>query len=220
MDRSKIRYPIQSVIRFRFHPNRNPEMVENSQDNVYDGRKDPWPLLFAARKSIRYHRYRERFFDRWHNTASTMTAVMGSATIASLLATKEGLSFVVVVATATAVAGAADLVFGFARRARRHNDLARDFTALEQNLKREGETIPADRHRELVIVRLEIESREPPVLNALDCICHDELVTAHNLGDGYRSNLTGLQRAFAQWFDFQPGQIRLRAEELNSGRLS
>ena len=168
-----------------------------------------WSLLFAVRRSVRYHRRRERFFDRWHRFGALASAIAGSAAIASLLA-KFSATLVTGLVAAAAVAGALELVFGFARSARLHNDLAREFTTLEQELVQAGEDVAPARLRDLEGRRLEIESREPPVLRVLDAMCHDELVTALDIEEGQRTDPTWVQRMLAHWFDV--GAHRLRKQ--------
>ena len=79
---------------------------------------------------------------------------------------------------AAAVAGALELVFDFVRSARLHSGLAGEFTKLEQDLVRAGEELAPPQLRDLEKRRLDVESREPPVLRVLAAMCHDELVTA------------------------------------------
>ena len=168
-----------------------------------------WRLLFSVRRSVRYHVRRERFFDRAHHVGAFVAALSGSATIATLLAGHQEL--VTAAAAATALAGAVEMVFGLARKARRHNHLAREFIALERDLVRAGEELPEPRLRELEAVRLDIEAREPPVLRVLDAICHDELVTALGIEDGHRSNLGWWQRWPAHLVDVGAHRLHKRA---------
>lgn len=93
-----------------------------------------------------------------------------------------------------AVAGAPELVFGFARSVRLHNGLAGEFTRLEQDLPQAGEALAPARLRDLKARRLDIESREPPVLRVLNAMCHDGLVTALDIDDGERTNSARVQR--------------------------
>ena len=167
-----------------------------------------WSLLFGVRRSVRYHRRRERFFDRMHHLGAFAAALTGSATIAALLAGHPTL--VTVAAAVTALAGAGEMVFGLARKARRHNNLAREWIALERDVVRAGEELPESRLRELEAARLDIEACEPPVLRVLDAMCHDELVTALGIEDGHRSNLGWWQRWFANVADVGAHRLRKR----------
>ena len=166
--------------------------------------------MFAAQRSIRYHRHRERFLERLHRSGALVTAVSGSAAFAALLA-EFGDAWVTSLVAAAAVAGAIELVFGLSRAARRHSDLARDFVELEQALVRAGEGLSEPELRELQARRLEIEGREPPILRVLDGICHDELVTAHGIPNAERSNVTWLQRWLANVTDIGAHRLRKHA---------
>ena len=168
-----------------------------------------WDLLFGVRRSVRYHARRERFFDGAHNLGALAAAVAGSAAVAALLGELDPALTTAAVAV-TAVAGACELVFRTARAARLHNDLARDFIALEKELVVAGEDLPAAELRALEAARLDIEAREPPPLRVLDAMCHDELVTALGIEDAERSNLTWWQRRLAPFVDV--GAHRLRKQ--------
>ena len=167
-----------------------------------------WSLLFGVRRSVRYHVRREQYFDRAHHLGAFAAALTGFATIAALLADHAALA---TAAAATALAGAGEMAFGFARKARRHSDLAHDFIDLEKALVQTGDALPESRLRELEAVRLDIEARKPPVLRALDAMCHDELVTALGIEDGQRSNLGWWQCWPAHFADLGAHRLRKRA---------
>ena len=169
-----------------------------------------WNLLFAVRRSIRYHRRRERWLDGAHNLGALTAAVSGSATVAALLAGINPL-LVTIAAAATAIAGAIELVFGLAKKARLHNELARDFIGLEQGLVRAGESLSEPDLREFVARRLDIESREPPALRVLDAMCHDELVTALGIEARQRSDPKWYQRWLANIVDVGAQNLRKHA---------
>ena len=117
---------------------------------------------------------------------------------------------VTTVAAVTAFFGACEIVFGPAKKARLHSELARDFIGLEQALVRAGEDLPEAQMREFEAQRLDIESREPPVLRVLDAMCHDELVRALGIDESERSEPEWYQRWFAHVFDV--GAHRLRRQ--------
>ena len=167
-----------------------------------------WSLLFGVRRSVRYHVRRERYFDRAHHFGAFVAALSGSATITALLAGHPVL--VTVAAAATALCGAGEMVFGLARKARLHSNLAREFIALEKALIVAGEDLAESRLREFEAVRLDIEAREPPVLRVLDAMCHDELVTALGIESGQRSNLDWWQRCCANVVDVGAHRLRKR----------
>ena len=170
----------------------------------YDG------LLFAVRRSVRYHRHRERFLDRVHDLGALLTAFGGSATVATLVAQlPPGWVWVrLVLASVTAFAGAAELVFGTARAARRHDVLARDFVQLERDLVCARASLSAEALIEFQDRRLEIEAREPVVYRILDAICHDELLTALGRDRSHRTNVTRWQRFWCHLVDVGAHRIR------------
>ena len=173
-------------------------------------------LLFDVRRSVRYHRRRQQFLDRVSDWVKAATAVAGSATVASLLAYTPGdessqPTLAEMLAATTAILAALDVVFGFGKLARRHNDLAREFIALEQETLRAGSTSTPDNLVRLQTGRLAIEAKEPPHYRVLNAICYDELVTAMGYADKYRSNIYWFQRALAQFVDVFPSWIRKQA---------
>ena len=134
-------------------------------------------LLFGVRRSVRYHRRRERFLDVAGAWFRVLTAGAGAATALALLAEFSAWQ-VSTAAVATAVFSVLDIVFMPERTARLHNELARDFIALEQDMLRIPPDPPQDDVTALVARRLAIEMREPPHLRALNLMCHNELVKA------------------------------------------
>ena len=145
-------------------------------------------LLFAARRSVRYHMYRQRFLDRISDWGSVTTAVVGSATFAAFL-TEQG--WLPHAAGATALFSAFEVIFRPGRLARQHNELARDFIALEQEaLRTQAATLTPKALLALQTRRLDIEAKEPPVYRVLDTICHDELVRALGHPNEQQSNVT------------------------------
>ena len=137
-------------------------------------------LLFATRRSVRYHRHRQRFLDRVHDFGALLTAF----------------------------AGAHELVFGTARAARRHDALAREFVVLEKELLRARTTLTSETLLELQTRRLDIEATEPPVYRVLDATCHDELVTALGRDETQRTNVTRVQRWLRHVVDIGAHRIR------------
>ena len=169
--------------------------------------RDAWSLLFGIRRSVRYHMRRQRFFDRLERIGALASLVAGSSTVVTLLARVDE-RLVLAAAAATAVAGASAVIFTPGLRARQHNDLARDFIALEQDLVRAGDAVTPERLAELKARRLQIEAAEPPILRVLDAMCHNELLTALDGDEGQRASITRLQRWLANWADFRADRLR------------
>ena len=167
-------------------------------------------LLFAVRRSVRYHRHRESFLDRVHQFGALLTAFAGLATVATLLAElPTGWTWVRFgAASVTALAGATELVLGPARAARRHDSLAVAFLMLEKDLRRAGPSLTPEILVELQSCRLDLAAVEPPVYRVLDAVCHDELVTALGMDSSLRITVTPWQRLWRHLFDVGADRIR------------
>ena len=170
-------------------------------------------LLFAARRSVRYHRHRERFLDRMHHLGSLLTTFGGSATITAFVAElpADWAWLLPTAALITALAGAHEVVFRTAQGARQHASLARDFVILEQDLLGAGSSLTSKTLVELQTRRLDIEATEPPVYRVLDATCHDELVTALGVESSQRTNVRWWQRVCRHLLDVAPHRIRKQA---------
>ena len=153
---------------------------------------------------------RQRFFDRLDRAAALASLVAGSSTVVALLAS-VGEGLVLAAAAATAAAGACAAVFMPGRRARQHNDLAREFIGLERDLIGTAGDLTPERLAELADRRLAIEAGEPPILRVLDALCHNELLTAVGGSDDQRATITRLQRWLANWTDYRADRLRKRA---------
>jgi len=135
-----------------------------------------WDLLWAVRRSQRYHARRHAFYRRWHQLTAFVGVIGGSAVFASLghlLPTSMALW----AAAAVALLSAADLVVGTADMAHVHHDLRRQFGGLEADII--GDIAPSA----AILAawearRLAIEAHEPPVYVALDILCENELIRA------------------------------------------
>jgi len=170
-------------------------------------RSDFYKLLFGVRRSIRYHHRRRLFFDRLHQISTFLSAVTGTATVASLLANASSLALFFGICVA--IFSVIDLVVGAAQAARVHHDLAKKFIELEKAMT--ACKSPSD---EDVIhfrsERLDIESEEPPVLKVLDAICHNELIRALGHDPKYYAKIAWYQRLFAHFFDIREHKIQLQ----------
>ena len=163
-------------------------MTSDLDDKTYE-------LLFAVRRSVRYHERRRRFYEIWNTITVAGAVIGGSSAVAAVFADWTILStaFPAVVA----VMAAFDLAVGTARRADRHGDLARQFIALEQDFAH-GRDLEDDEYEALTRRRLAIEASEPPVLRLLDAMCHFEVL--RSLGDATRHPpIPWLRRAASQW---------------------
>ncbi len=166
-------------------------------------------LLFGVRRSIRYHNRRTRFFDRTHKLSTFLSALGGTATLASVLA-KAGPAWTLSCALAVAVFSVIDLVVGTAQAARLHNDLSKRFFALEKSII-SLKAPEAENIAELTAQRLDIEADEPPPLKVLDSMCHNELLRAMGYDKSEFVEIKWYQRRFSQLFDLREHIIRRTA---------
>ncbi|HFD81036.1 MAG TPA: hypothetical protein ENK05_11710 [Gammaproteobacteria bacterium] len=151
----------------------------NDAAEIEEAPDERYPLLFNVRRSIRYHMRREAFFSGWHNVTSAAGVIFGSAAVGALV-TRLDNRVALYAAAMVAVFSAIDLVIGTAEKARRHNDLRRRFVDLERKIiaKQANMETLQDEY-------LAIEADEPPVLRALDTICHNDLLQAEGHKEGF-----------------------------------
>ena len=162
-------------------------------------------LLFAVRRSVRYHNRRRQFFDRLSKTITILTAVGGIGTVSTLLAKSETLALWY--GAAAGFFSVLDLVIGCAEQARTHTDLAKQFIELEIKMVKAGEKISAEQLADFTTERLHIEINEPPILRVVDLQCHNELSRAMGYGKSEQYKISLLQKLFAPFFDFNPSKF-------------
>lgn len=164
-------------------------MTSDLNDKTYE-------LLFAVRRSVRYHDRRRRFYEIWNTITVAVAVIGGSSAAATVVADSTTVS--VVLSALVAIVAALDLAVGTARRADRHGDFARQFIALEQAFAH-GRDLEDDEYETLVRRRLAIEASEPPVLRLLDAMCHYEVL--RSLGDAARHpRIPWVRRVMSQLF--------------------
>ena len=185
---------------------RHGEMTTEELEDRYD------KLLFGVQRSVRYHRRRERFLDRFADWGKVITALAGSATFASIAAELDDPWPRYFAAGLTALLAASDVIFNPSRLARQHNDLARDFIRLERDM------VCAQAEAELTAPvvatfqarRLSIEAKEPPHYRVLNMMCHNELVRALGRDPAQCADIGLLRRIVANVIDL-PGRIDKRS---------
>lgn len=165
---------------------------------------DGWVvLLFGVRRSVRYHSRRRAFFDNLQAFTNSMSVIFGSAAFFTLLsrATNHnviGVDLPMVASAAVAVFSGVNLITRSWVKARLHEDLGKRFLALERKMVEVGDerATNADLKR-FVSERLSIEADEPPILQVLDLLCHNELIRAQGYGD--EVDIAWLRRRCAQF---------------------
>ena len=136
-------------------------------------------LLFGIRRSVRYHKRRQRFYELWHKITAMVGLFFGSSAMAGFadFLLDWGLWLPVALSCVAALIVAAHYAVRPVFCANLHADLGRRFIFLEQQF-------PSDRDMaeglidDLTSKRLDIEAAEPPPLRLLDAMCHFELLRA------------------------------------------
>lgn len=171
-------------------------------------------LLFGVRRSFRYHRRRQAFFDRCHTLTMAVVVLFGSATIAAFAsALVEGWPLWAKLAPSVlaSVLGIFDLVVGFSRKTWLYADLARQFGELEQQIINANasatDELSAAALADLTSRRLAIENHEPPTLQVLDTLCHNDLLRAMGRPRNEWIEVGFWQRRFAQLLDIAPHKL-------------
>ena len=154
-------------------------------------------LTCRIRRSIRYHRARERFFRTWASAIAFISLVSGSSVVAAIL-TEMLVYFALTAGAVVALTQAAEMAFGISAKASTHNGLAVEFSALEAAMARVPDPDEAARRRFLEDT-LRIEMREPPIKRYLDLICHNQVARA--MGSDDVESLAWWQRLFAQYLN-------------------
>jgi hypothetical protein len=168
-------------------------------------------LLFAVRRSIRYHVRRRQFFDRFKFFTGFFSVISGGGTVVSVLSstpTSSKTVLIVIFGSLVGILSAIDLVVGCSNASREHHDLARAFSDLEKDMV----SAEANPTREHLIGfsnrRIEIEKNERPKLGILDAQCHNELVRAYGHEDGQAVKIMWYQGVFAHFIDIFPSKLR------------
>lgn len=162
-------------------------------------------LLFAVRRSVRYHYRRSCFFDGWNRFTIVISIILGSAAVASFL---NG-NTITSIYPALLSFWSAFIAIISTRMARLHTDLARRFIALTVEIIRIKE-LTEDDIIELRVKRLEIEADEPPIKRILDIICHNELCQAEGYPESKLYHVPFYKRFLANFLSSGDASIRKR----------
>lgn len=167
-----------------------------------------YALLFDVRRSVRYHARRRRFFELWNTATNALSVVFGSATIYGVLKS-GGEALAIGAAVLVTILSSLNLVVDSTRRARSHEDLARQFIELEKAIVQAGDMTEAQ-YQVFVGRRLDIEANEPPILRVLDSICHNEMLRAegYDPSDSSYVKIKWWQRLLAQFVDVGEHHIK------------
>ena len=154
-------------------------------------------LIWGVRRSVRYHRKRQAFFESLDRWTSFCLLLLGSGSVALILHENDG--WAMVAGVLVAVFSSLKLVFAYSRKAARHGRFASDFTRIE---KKQIADESDQAVKEATGLRLELEANEPPILRVLDILCHNELIRAMGIDNpGEKVPVLWYQRLLANWFD-------------------
>src|SRR5262245_41180936 len=94
--------------------------------------KDWAGMLFGVRRSVRYHTRRRAFFERIGFLTKFLSVILGSGTgVAALIGHKTTTAWL---GFLTAALSYADILIGYASKARLYHDLTRKFIELEKEM--------------------------------------------------------------------------------------
>lgn len=162
-------------------------------------------LLFGVRRSVRYHRRREHFFDTWGKWTNGLNIVFGSAAAGAFLSHARAIT--PVLALLVVLTSTVDVIVGSATAARKHSDLARRFIEIETAMV----LCPAGTGEDIArftAQRLAVEADEPPVMRMLDILCHNELAMASGNDDSAIYRVGWFRRRLAHVVNFDTQDLK------------
>lgn len=143
-------------------------------------------LMFGVRRSVKYHTYRQRFFENILNLSLFMALASGPALVflATTADPPDGNWTKYIPAIITSVFTGVALVGRVGAKANLHCQLKIEFIRLRQDMeRRRGEAKDEGTVAEWTAQRLGIEAGEPPINRVVDGLCHNEVVEAMGIDD-------------------------------------
>ena len=177
-------------------------MMNEDTEKVTAADQAIFELLWPTRRSIRYHHYREAFYDSWRMRTAALNLLLSTGSIATFMA--EIPYAPLIGGVLIAVFSTFDLVVGYASKARLHNNLARRWVELEKQIVAAG-TGAAKMADQFKAARLDVEADEPPIKRVLDVFCHNELARATYSDSEVDSNIK-----LIKWYQFPLRNYLLR----------
>lgn len=145
-------------------------------------------LLFAIRRSIRYHDRRRAFFDRLHRLTGVLTILLAGGVLFELAGTGSTAWWLQIIGVVAAVLASFDMVIGYAAYSVRHSNLRGCFVDLEVKIVAgDCEESTWTKYEQ---ERLKIERDEPPIYRALDLLCHNEQCKAEGSDSQYLADIS------------------------------
>jgi hypothetical protein len=167
-----------------------------SDDGYYD-------VCFSIERARRYHSKMRAFYEWCHNLARVAMALSGTASFFVVLA--KDLDIAKYLTGIVAVGASIDSVFRFERKARLHDQLAQEFTALAARIA-EWDPTPVNL-RKARSGRLKIEAREPPVRRLIDLQAQNEEARSRGISPIDLVPLSPLQRVLGYVVTFGVGRL-------------
>lgn len=142
---------------------------------------DHQETYLQVHRSVRYHDRRSSYFVKLHRITSALTVLMSGTILLMITDTMPPSSFINWISGVAAAFAATDVLVGFSRKAEQHQDLKRQFVALEVKM------IEGDNKRSTWLKHAgectRIGGDEPAIYRALDVLCHNETSVAFGLND-------------------------------------
>lgn len=170
-------------------------------------------LYFGIARSVRYHIYRQNFFNTCHTWVLLIAFASSTATLAAFVEILPRL-FQIIPSVITSIVVAIDIVVRVDQKAMNHRDLRNSFVKLQKRMEKEKDGILSQTEglqvlRDITSERLSIETKEPGTKIVLDSVCHNELVRTMGHAPSNYVKIGFLQRCFKQWFDLQSHKLRV-----------
>ncbi|MDA8375633.1 MAG: hypothetical protein M0Z50_00905 [Planctomycetia bacterium] len=154
-------------------------------------------LLFGVRRSVRYHERRAAFFSRLDTLNGLISLSAGTSVAATAISGHPVVAFSA--GTIVALSNVINVMIGSSRMAALHRELRGRFIGLERQMVLSAMT--AENFQRFTDERLRIESEEPPVIGALDALCHNEEARAEGNVSCVRP-VSWWQRMGSQFLDY------------------
>lgn len=139
-----------------------------------------WDILWNTRLGVRYHMHLQNFYSKAGKFITVFSLVTSSAAFVTIY--QNNTTCAKVLACLVTLAQILDLVVDTKGRSLFHASLRQKYLYLESDI------IAKEEHSEDELTtfqqrRISIEIEEPPIMNSVIDLCHNELVKVHNCGD-------------------------------------
>lgn len=142
-----------------------------------------WTTWWNVQRSIRYHSYRQAFFEGYSRLVAGLNILLSSAAGATVMKTveKSEAGFATALLLVLALINTFDLVYGLSKRAWHHRELRNKFIDIEKRFLagRRYDVVAKAELNKIEEEILSIEVDEPPIYRNLDIFCHNEMVKAY-----------------------------------------